>query len=103
MTIVELFAQPASWVKKFDAKGPDDYTRAPAAADAVCWCLRGACMRLYTDVEGAEGDRIAAAVKKMFPERFTHDTTNGDVMVNFNDHRLTVREDVIAVAREANV
>lgn len=91
MTVLELLSDPKRWTKRVTARDKDGNPTPSGYPDAVCWCLVGAILKCYPD-------RIGEIVNKVNQVILSKGHRN---LVNFND--TATHEDVLEVAREANI
>lgn len=87
-----LLSDPTRWTQHAAARNTQGKGVAGAAADAVCWCPRGAVSRLAIGPDGMTSPNWEAAVAAL-------DTVSGGNIATFNDSHT--HAEVLAKVREA--
>ncbi len=84
----DLIEPEGAWTQHFYARDADGVYRMPTEAQAVCWCMTGALMRIAPSEMAGAG----ALVRRVL---------NTDFSEQWNDHPTRTQAEVVAVLRRA--
>lgn len=69
MTVAELLNDPSKWTREAYARNANGEAITARSPDAVCWCLTGALLRVFSTADTRYGSRdlqLAEAEEKLY-------------------------------------
>jgi len=103
-TLVELFSDAKRWTQEAFARSKAGGTRLPSSPDAVCWCLWGGVLRVYSGTAKDDGtvrddviDKLVAATGQIA----SSSVNRTSILSRYNDSHT--HSEVLALCEAAGV
>lgn len=93
--VLSLINTPEKWTRDVFARDAHGVSVASLSSDAVCFCLRGACIKANRGSTPRDFDCFFANVARSIGY-----TVNSNFIAAFNDHHTTTHADIVKILNE---